>query len=425
MKMRALDQDLVNASQVCRHWREFLTSSPHLWTEFKCKTEALTRAYLTRSESLSIDVIAGPSSEIQAVTTLRLATDRLRSFTLQLQPLQLVQVFRALSTPAPVLEHLEVSFTDDAEVFNSPIPVTFGGSTPALKSLHLNKINTQLNFSKFPALTRLTLVTADQLFDVSELFHVFMSARLLEEVSVTFSHSTRPIPENQAIIYLPRMRHLSFSNTRAGEFPSRLLSPLRMNSVKEVKLDINLPREDTRTLRDFLPPFHCSSLEVENLELDVPDARCNILFSGPGGVVSIHASRGESRRHDDGFQSHWLNSIEPTSIMGVNVVTLRNYSPSQYFDQASVLRLLRRMDGVQTLIVEQCNEKSIIEALSPLRNGSVLFPGLEYLTFGPTKEPTAIFLNPKVEVLARGRVSSNEYITFSRSDIESLRRLVS
>ena len=75
-------------------------------------------------------------------------------------------------------------------MFQPTVPVTLlGSSMPALKSLLLNGINTKLNLFEFPALTRLTPVTNVQIFDMSELFWVFILAKLLE-VSVQFSSPT-------------------------------------------------------------------------------------------------------------------------------------------------------------------------------------------------------------------------------------------
>ena len=223
-----------------------LTSSSRLWTKFQCKDVALTLQHLARSEPVPVNVIAGPRSDVKAVIALRSATDRFRSLSLQLRPSDLSHVFRELTTPAPALEHLEISAIHNSGAFNPSIPTTFlGGSTPSLKSLRLNEINAQLKFSEFPALTHLTLITNARVFDISELlFQVLTSAKLLGEVSVTFSSPTTPIPGSQAAVQLPRMRKSSFSNI-FGEFPGRLLSLLDMPSLEEIKLCINLPREDT------------------------------------------------------------------------------------------------------------------------------------------------------------------------------------
>jgi len=435
--MRGLERDLLSASHVCRHWRDTLMTSPRLWTKFQCVDVSQTLQYLVRSEPVPINVIADFDSDIQAVIALKSATDRFGSLTLRLQPSDLLQVFRHLVTPAPALERLEVSATPHrggGPTFRPTIPATFlGGSAPALKSLLLNGINTKLNFSKFPALTRLTLVTNVQIFDMSELFQVFTSAKLLEEVSVQFSGPTTPIPKGQCVIRLPCMKKLSFSNT-VGEFPKRLLALLVMPSVEEVKLDVSLPGEDTRTMRDFLPAqlrnfLHL--LKADNLKLDVPHAHCNIQLGGPGGVVSIHALRSGSREQNDTFQSHWLNSIEPMSIADVKDLTLRSYHPEEPLDRCPVFKFLKTLDGLRSLVVERCNSAVVIEALSPNKKGGILFPHLESLTFQLIMEPTTIF--PDLTGMARARreagfplskVSSDRYTTFRLSDVERLQRHV-
>jgi hypothetical protein len=437
LMMRGLERDLLSASHVCRHWRDTLMSSPHLWTKFQCVDVSRTLQYLVRSKPVPINVIADFDSDIQAVIALKSATDRLGSLTLHLQPFDLLHIFRHLATPAPALERLEVSampHRGDGPTFRPTIPATFlGGSTPALKSLSLNGINTKLNFSEFPALTHLTLVTNVQTFDMTELFRVFTSAKLMEEVSVQFSGPTTPIPEGQSAIRLPRMKKLSFSNT-VGPFPNRLLASLVMPSVEEVKLDISLLGEDTRTMQDFLPAQLWSFphlLNADNLKLDVPHAHCNTQFGGPGGVVSIHALRSGNREQKDGFQSHWLNSIEPMSIADVKDLTLRSYHPEEPLDRCPVFKSLKTLDGLRSLVVERCNNTVVIEALSPNRNGGILFPHLESLTFQLIMEPTMIFPDLTEMARARGeagfplkRVSSDQYTTFRLSDVNRLQRHV-
>ena len=438
LRMRALERDLLTASHVCRYWRDILVSSPRLWTKFQCVDVARTLQYLARSEPVPINVVADFDSDIQALIALKSATDRFGSLTLRLPPFDLLQVFHHFATPAPALERLEVSATPhrgDGPAFRPTIPAAFlGGSTPALKSLHLNGINTKLNFSEFPALTRLTLTTNVQVFDMSEMFRVFATARLLEEVSVQFSGPTTPIPESQRAIRLPCMKRLSFSNT-VGEFPKRLLYLLVMPSVEEVKLDISLHGEDTRTIRDFLPARLRNFphlLKVDSLKLDVPHAHCNIQFGGPSGVVSIHALRSGSREQNDGFQSHWLSSLGPMSITDVKDLTLRSYHPEEdSLDQCPVYKSLQTLDGLRSLVVERCNNSVIIEALSPTKKGSILFPLLESLMFQLITEPTTIF--PGLTQMAQARskagfplseVSSDRYTTFRRSDVDSLQRYV-
>jgi len=438
LAVRGLEQDLITASHVCRHWRDTLMSSPRLWTKFQCIDVARTLQYLARSEPVPINVIADFDSDIQAVIALKSATDRFGSLTLRLQPFDLLQVFRHFATPAPAIERLEISATahrGEGPTFRPTIPATFlGGSTHALKCLSLHGINTKLGFSEFPALTRLTLVTNMQVFDMSELFGVFRSARLLEEVSVQFSGPTAPIPAGQHAIRLPCMKKLGFSNT-VGEFPKRLLALLVMPSVQEIKLEISLPGDDERTMQDFLPAElrnfpHLS--KVDNLKLDVPHAHCNTQFGGPGGFISVHAVRSGTREQNDSFQSHWLNSLEPMSIADVKDLTLRSYYPEESLDNCPVLKSLKTLDGLRSLVVERCNNTIVIEALSPTKKGSILFPHMESLMFQLIAEPTTIF--PDLTNMAQARrqagfplnkISSDKDASFRRSDVDTLRRHVS
>ena len=435
LTMRSSEQDLLAASCVCRRWRTTLTSSPHLWTNFQCVDVARTLQYLERSAPVPINVTADFYSDVQAVIALKPATGRFGSLILRLRSFDLSHVFHQLGSPAPAIERLEVYSTshqvEDGLTSHPSIPASFlGGYTPALKSLRLKGINSKLNFSGFPSLTRLTLITNPHLFDMSELFWVFASARQLEEVSVEFSGPTTPTPESQAIVRLPRMRIMSFSNT-VGEFPKRLLSLLDMPSVGEVRLDIFLPGEDTRIMQDFLPPGLRNFphlLTVDNLTLGVPHAHCNIQFSGPDGVVSVRALRRGSREQNDGFQSHWLDSLQPMSIAEVKDLTLCNYYPEKSLDKCPVFKLLTTINELPSLAVERCDNPTVIKALSPATERSILFPRLESLMFQLISESTTVF--PDLVDMARARskvgfplnkVSSDHSAVFRRPDVDALR----
>lgn len=188
-------------------------------------------------------------------------------------------------------------------------------------------------------------------------------------------------------------------------------------------------------MRDFLPPRlrnfpHLSN--VDNLEPDVQDECCKIQFSGPGRVVSVHASCGRDRGQDGSFRSHWLDSLESMPVANVKDLALCNYDPTRSIDRLSALGLFRTMNGVRSLVVERCNNNSIVEAFFPPKKGNILFPHLESLTFPPAAEPTTIF--PRLTDMARAlcqagfplsKVSSDKHTTFRRSHVDSLQCHVS
>ena len=423
--MRASKRDLVRASRLCRRWRDSLASSPRLWTEFQCEHVAQTLQHLKLSQPFPINVTTGYGSDVRAVIALKSATERFKSLTLHLSPSDLGLVFGELVTPAPTLEYLKITAAFTIESNNwvdVDIPAKFlQGHTPALKSLIINGISTSSYYFQFPALTRLSLTTDTGTFYMSQLFQLFASARLLEVVFVQFCGDTVPVQESQDIIRLPRIRALTFSNA-VGYFPTQLLFLLDTPSVEEFMLDISLPDEDTRTMRDFLPPLHILSLD--NLELDVATAYCYIKFDGPDRLVSIDVQSEEGGRVDDDFQSRWFDFLEPGPFAHVKHLTLRNYNPTEQFNQYSVLELLRTMAGVRSLIVERCSNTRIVEALSlSTEQGRIdLFPELESLTLrGHVQE--GIF--PGLRDMARVRegtgfrlsdVSFDQYVYDSDAD---------
>lgn len=441
--MRASDQDRLSASQVSRCWRHIILSSPRLWTEFRCGNVALTQQYLMRSKSFPISVIVDSDSNFQAAIALKSVTDRLRSLTLRLSPSNLSEVVKKLGSPAPSLEHLELSAEPSFDE-RTHVPIRFLDSSAAtLKSLYLNNIDIRLNLLEFPVLTHLTLAaTAAWTFDMSQLFHVFASARLLQEVCVKFSGPTTPIPEGQ-VVQLPRMKKLSFSNT-SGKFPERLLSFFDVPSVEKIELDIQLPWGDTRTVPDFLPPKlrnlpHLSKLD--SLGLGVSHDHCDIRLSGPNGTMSIRTSHERPKTMESGlqFQSDWFGSLKPESIADVKDLTLL-----YFHGWLSVSSLLGNMpDGVRSLTMEQ-HETDVIQGLSPSFSGPPVLPRLESLTFLPRPElmrkhrrltdMAQKWIFPSLTGMARARdqtgfrlsrVSSDCFTTFPRPDIESLKLYVS
>ena len=401
-------------------------SSPRLWTDLECIHVGLTLQQLARSEPSPLNVITDHKSTVRAVRALQSGVDRLRSLTLHLRHDDLLEVFPVLSARVPILEHLKVSVDYDLTNMRASIPESFlGSSTPALKSLHLENINTKLNFSKFPALTRLTLITSSgyDIFHVSELFQIFRSAELLEEVSVEFC-CKEVIVEHKSIVHLPRIRKLSFSNSSGGIFPTGLLSPLEIPCVEEVKLSISLGPYDTRTMGDFSPPH---LLEADSLELGVHYPSCNILLRRPGRAVSINAQGGYPGEE---FLYRWLGPLDPRPMANVKDLTLKNYT-SPTGDPCPVLEFLKSMDRLRSLTLKQCKNDTIMEKLSPSKEGNIWFPQLESLTLW---EPTSVF--PSLTDMARARgnagfplstVSFYQRVTtfgFSSPNIDSLKSCV-
>lgn len=432
IEMRASDQDRLSASQVSRHWRDVIIFSPRLWTEFRCGSVATTQQCLMRSEPLPISVIADSDSNFEAVTALKFATDRLKSLTLRLSPPSFWGGVRALAYQSHSLENLKLYPPSEGPY----VPEKFLDSSAAtlkslLKSQYLNNINVQLKLFEFPVLTHLTFTTnGTWRFDMSQLFHVFTSARLLQEVCVTFFGPTTPIPAGHEVVRLPRMKKLNFSN-KSGKFPKRLLSSLHVPSVEKIELDIYLPRKDRRTVPDFLPPKlrdlpHFSKLD--SLELGVSQAHCDIRYSGPNGMMSIRSSHHNA--HSDWF--------------GSPIADVKDLTLLCCYGRLDFLKFLGTMDRVESLAIKQHETTcSVIQELGSMSiAGSFLFPRLESLTFLPSElmrkhqhltdvAPSSIF--PGLTAMARARdkagfriskVSSECSTTFSRSDVESLKPYV-
>ena len=225
---------------------------------------------------------------------------------------------------------------------------------------------------------------------MSELFQIFRSAELLEEVSVEF-RCKEVIVEHESIVHLPRIRKLSFSNSQGGIFPTGVLSPLEIPCVEEVKLSISLGRDDTRTMGDFSPPH---LLEADSLELGVHYPSCNILLSHPGRVVSINAQGGYAEKE---FLYRRLGPLDPRPMANVKDFTLRDYtSPTQ--GPCPVLEFLKTMYRVLSLTLKQCKNDTIMEKLSPSKERNIPFPQLESLTLW---EPGSVF--PSLTDMARAR----------------------
>lgn len=383
--MRALEGDLIRASHVCRRWRDVITSSARLWTVFQCRHLDLTQLQLARLTSTPISLVVDHRSDIRIVEALKPLTGRYRSITLRLSQWHLDKFLPLLTTPAPALEHLEISVIGCRDL--NYIPETFlGGSVgPTLKSLHLCGVNGLKGISKFPSLTHLTLVATSGCMVTEELLDVFKSAMLLEEVSVKFSSSIFFMAKTQDVVRHPRIRKLSISNT-FGKFPERLLFFLEMPSVEEINLDISLNVRDSRAIRDILPPqlrTFPHLLKATDLKLDFSPPGCMIKFGGPGGTVSVRAfQHDDHRKLDDLLQrSRWLSTLEPMLIADVERLTLRGFHSEESVDQLLTCGLLGIVEGVRSLIVEECNHENVIATLFSLEGGSPLFPHLESLTF--------------------------------------------
>ena len=100
--------DAFSVSQVCRHWREVLTSFPPLWTHFTCRREFRTIAGLERCKSLPIRLEFGVYSLNVALESVVLYGNEIISLTGDHDHHWMPPLHRIFTSPMPYLERLHI-----------------------------------------------------------------------------------------------------------------------------------------------------------------------------------------------------------------------------------------------------------------------------------------------------------------------------
>jgi len=259
LECRTRERDLVAATQVCRHWRSTLTSSPSLWTCFQFQSSHdldRTLTYLKRSKSAPIDVSIDTDSAENLDALEYLAPHIARTRSLDIRASHDIHSASLLfCNPAPLLQRLEILAFEDVV----HLPDNFlGRQTPSLRSVSLGHVCPRLE-SLFPLsnLTEFRLSLADSAtpFRVGALFQFLSKSPLLRKVGVNFQKRSAQDVSLDKVISLESLVELDCGCNCV----SQIIPFLRLPRLTRLRVTSLGPRQ-AETLVDVLPHGSCALL---------------------------------------------------------------------------------------------------------------------------------------------------------------------
>lgn len=302
-------KDLVNATHVCRHWRNALIASPPLWSRIDTNKmhEDLVAASIDRCGATPLDVTLSSdldSSDSAAfLEKLIPRSSHIRQLRFLRLPWQrIAELSNAFSTPLPMLREVDVGVTygdGDLPPFERP----FLSEATGLVSLSLRDLNLQsgtlLHFL-IPTLTRLKLqLEGISIISVHELLELFRNSPLIEDVYIDAlvvldaEEENSTFPDQFQPVDLPCLHniHLNWTTPRSQH---TLLAHITSPPTCSVTIQV-------QSMSDFAQPphnpfpkswevfsLHCLSSVILRMKREQLSTECTIIVKKPSGAsISI------------------------------------------------------------------------------------------------------------------------------------------
>ena len=217
------EEDAFSASQVCRHWRGVLVSSPSLWTRFPCHGVTRTIASLERCKSMPIhlDFHLEPSSA--ALEKVLLHGNEIVSLIIQHRLDQLPLSDQLFKFSRRSVERLHIC----------PKELCEGGTTrelwqdlPSLRELFTRQYPTPIDQLTAPNLVHLVLEQTGYALNliVQSVLDMLRGCPLLEFLLITQSYIREDLARHYHPVFLPHLRNIELGE---DELCSGLITQLQ------------------------------------------------------------------------------------------------------------------------------------------------------------------------------------------------------
>ena len=218
------EEDVFSASQVCRHWRGVLISSPYLWTKFPCRHTFRTIISLERCKSMPIQLKFNQQSSIEVLEYILLRQNKLVSLTVHRYAYRRPPMHRLLALSVPSLERLHIhSGIQDEEQGTNDIWQDF----PSLRELFVSRYLIPIGQLAAPNLIHLALEIGGEERENADrsILNMLRGLFLLETVLIVHTHApARETTLDHSPVSLPNLHSIELG---VYEVRSGLLTYLR------------------------------------------------------------------------------------------------------------------------------------------------------------------------------------------------------
>lgn len=296
-------KDLVNATLVCRHWRNTFIASPPLWSclDSDKMHENLFAAYIDRCGAAPLDVTFSSnmsSSNVPLLEKLVACSTHIHKMRFSDLPWRhIAELSNAFDAPLPMLREADINASrDDAEL--PPFERPFLAGATNLVSLNLYDANWQsgtlLHFL-IPTLTHLKLRFKDFFApSVHELLEFFRNSPLIEDIRIDAIEILDTADENSAFpdqfqaVDLPYLRnvHLNWNTSRSQH---TLLAHINSPPTCSVSTNAQSMSDTAQPPQNVFPKSweafslpHFSSVTLR-MKREQSSTKCTVAVTEPGG----------------------------------------------------------------------------------------------------------------------------------------------
>ena len=357
-------RDIVNATAVCRHWRNTFLSAPDLWCNINCSgnrgplREHMFRECFERSRNVPLNI---------RLTSVRylpdIAPHLARFSTLEIHlvvPGQLGKIASHFSKPAHILRTLSISATAHWVLIGLSLPPgIFGGDFAPLRTLRLAGFSVVKLPQHFPQLTRFEFRTHPHAaLRTGVMLEALEQMPSLEALHVKFCpghHSLPSLTSTLRLVTLHKLREVelttfedSLVNSPAVIPP--LLSALILPSVEQITIGM-LPAADSIALPSSFEERLPNLAETEAVDIYVGPLAFSMSFCGlRGSRLLFTTSCGPGHQFQrEGFCGTPFLSVKKM-VVTFDVNDTHNTDPEKYF-----FELLQTMERLEYLEIRgQC-----------------------------------------------------------------------
>jgi hypothetical protein len=390
-------RDLINATAVCRYWRNTLLSSPNLWCDVDCPGsrgplhEHMFREHLERSREVPLNLRL---TSVRYLPDLTPHLARFSALAIELAaPEQVGMIAAYFSHPAPILRRLSISAVPSWDEAGLSIPSDlFGGDFASLRSLRIRGFSTLIMPQHFPHLTRFDFQTYRfTTFETDVMLEVLEHMPSLEVLHVKFCPAHDPPLSSTPIlrsVTLPKLKEVELSLEDLDPILPPLLSALTLPSAEKITID-TLPLVGGLVLpssfKGQLPNF----AETPVIDICLGPKIFRILFHGLRGSRLLFTARWITR-----FR-FWRGSFCGTPFhsvrkMAVTVEGLHCELDQYFFDLLQAMERLEclEMRGQCTWVLGLWSAKSpeAQRSICPSLRSLVIVKEINYSVSGPLAE---------------------------------------
>ena len=287
-----VDRCLVALTQVCRSWRDTLTSRSSLWTRLDFANVDKTRTYIQRSQSPPLKLILGNVYDDDALDLVIPHIHRLKSLTINAHGIPWVLHHFRRSTP--LLEKLDINIVLRYDA--SLDCALFNGDPSSLRELRLHGVTTQLPWKSLANLRVANLNTYLDTYEMTQILDFFESAPLLHTVFLRYSMPNSSGPPPRRIVPL---RHLKFFTIETRQPHIILLRHIHIPAGASLISRFSFPGQESPPL-DYLPgrsPNFSNLIHITTVHLSFVPYHNLARLSGPSGSLRVFAKQEDCEVH--------------------------------------------------------------------------------------------------------------------------------